>query len=121
MLHNVLWWLSATADALGVITCGVALFAYISLYRRLPDVDSVTVPVAKLRTWAAASAWTTLLVGLNMARWFALNDVYPLLGLPGNGADGVIDDLTWAICDLLLVIMPLVLISRLVLHGRERG
>jgi hypothetical protein len=111
MSPSVAAWVTLLFDGVGVLVGLVAVLVYVVAYRQMRTIrDGVAIPVAVLRRWLLTNALFIGLVTLNMARWFTLNDLYPMLGKPSEVSS--FDDLTWAVCDLLLVLMPLILISR---------
>lgn len=115
MLDPYIVWASVAFDALGILASVIAVIVHVvvlrSVMRCLPT-DTFGIPVAVFRRWLVVNAWFAGLVGALMLRWFVLHDLNRLDGLPSE-ATGPLDDLLWAMADLLLVIMPVLLIANL--------
>jgi len=122
----MLFWPAIVLDALGIVASAAALLVhavmwhYVSTTIKTNKDAEFTIPASKLKRWVRMNVVMTLILTLNMTRWFILNDIPKITGNPTR-ANGAFDDFTWAICDILLIALPIILIGnmRAAVRGKD--
>jgi hypothetical protein len=114
-MDQVLMWLGAVFDGLAILASIVAVIVHAVTWAEASRLAKAgadyVIPATKFKRWLRVNTVMALLVGLNALRWFVLNDVPAAMGKPSGTT--VIDEATWAVCDLLLIAMPIILICNM--------
>lgn len=122
----MLFWPAVILDALGVVASAMAVIVHAVMWRYVATTiktnpnSEFTIPAAVLKRWVRVNVVMMFILTLNMIRWFVLNDIPKITGNP-TLANGAFDDFTWAICDILLIALPIILLGnmRAAVRGKD--